>query len=183
MNEPATRPERLRSLDALRGFDMFWILGGNAILVAWADANDWRWLDWAKGQTEHVAWHGFTFWDLIFPLFLFVAGVSLPFSFAARRARGDSDSKLARHTVRRGLALVLLGLIYNGLLKFDFDTPLRERARPHRAGLDVRGADRCVAGLAGERCGSRGSCSATGPHSRGFLYRASARVSSSPARR
>jgi predicted acyltransferase len=117
---PAQR-ERLHSLDALRGFDMLWIIGGNAIVVAWADSNDWAWLDWAKSQTEHVEWHGFSFWDLIFPLFLFVAGASLPFSFAARRERGDGDAKLARHAVRRGLTLVALGLVYNGLFKFDFE--------------------------------------------------------------
>ena len=44
---PAVPPDRrLRSLDALRGFDMFWIVGGNAIFLAWAGANDWKVLDW-----------------------------------------------------------------------------------------------------------------------------------------
>lgn len=118
--EPAA-PQRLRSLDALRGFDMFWIAGGGAMLSAWAGSNEWRWLDWAHAQTEHVEWNGFTFWDLIFPLFLFIAGAALPLSFDKRRARGASDGELARHSVRRGLALVLLGLAYNGALKFDFD--------------------------------------------------------------
>jgi predicted acyltransferase len=121
VNARGDRGERLHSLDALRGFDMFWIVGGNAIVVAWADSNDWAWLDWAQRQTEHVEWNGFTFWDLIFPLFLFVAGAALPFSFAARRARGDGDAKLARHAVRRGLTLVALGLVYNGLLRFDLE--------------------------------------------------------------
>jgi predicted acyltransferase len=113
---------RLRSLDALRGFDMLWIAGGGAMLQAWADSNDWAWLDAARAQTEHVEWNGFTFWDLIFPLFLFLAGVSLPLSLARRRAEGASDAELARHSLRRGLTLVLLGLIYSGLLKFDFAT-------------------------------------------------------------
>lgn len=113
---------RLRSLDALRGFDMLWIAGGGAMLQAWADSNDWAWLDAARAQTEHVEWNGFTFWDLIFPLFLFLAGVSLPLSLARRRAEGASDSDLARHALRRGLTLVLLGLVYNGLLKFDLAT-------------------------------------------------------------
>ncbi len=117
----AAETQRLRSLDALRGFDMFWIAGGGALLSAWANSNDWRWLDWAQSQTEHVEWHGFSFWDLIFPLFLFIAGVSLPLSFDKRRAQGASPTELARHSVRRGLALVLLGLVYNGALKFDFD--------------------------------------------------------------
>lgn len=122
MNAIGASPQRLRSLDALRGFDMFWIVGGGAIVAAWADSNDWAWLDLAKEQTEHAAWHGFTFWDLIFPLFLFIAGVALPLSFAKRRADGASTAQLARHALRRGALLVLLGLIYNGALKFDFAT-------------------------------------------------------------
>ncbi|MBM3988991.1 MAG: DUF5009 domain-containing protein [Planctomycetes bacterium] len=113
---------RLRSLDALRGFDMLWIAGGGAMLQAWADSNDWAWLDAARAQTDHAKWNGFTFWDLIFPLFLFLAGVSLPLSFARRRAEGASDGALARHALRRGLTLVLLGLVYNGLLRFDLAT-------------------------------------------------------------
>jgi predicted acyltransferase len=113
---------RLRSLDALRGFDMLWIAGGGAMLQAWADSNEWAWLDWARSQTEHVEWNGFTFWDLIFPLFLFLAGVSMPMSFARRRAEGASERELAGHALRRGLTLVLLGLVYNGLLRFDFAT-------------------------------------------------------------
>lgn len=112
--------ERLGSLDALRGFDMFWIAGGGAVLSAWAASNEWRWLDWAQQQTEHVEWHGFRFWDLIFPLFLFVAGVALPLSFRKRRAQGHTDAQLARKAVTRGLALVALGLVYNGALTFDF---------------------------------------------------------------
>jgi predicted acyltransferase len=126
--------ERLRSLDALRGFDMLWITGGSAVLGAWADSNDWDWLDAAKAQTEHAEWHGFTFWDLIFPLFLFLAGVSTAFSFAARIAAGASRAQLARHALRRGLVLVLLGLVYNGLLKFDFAT-LRYASVLGRIGL------------------------------------------------
>lgn len=119
--EPATKPAtRLRSLDVLRGFDMFWIVGGAAVLGAWADSNEWAWLDRAKEQTEHVAWHGFHLWDLVFPLFLFVAGASLPFSFAKRRASGATERELALHALRRGLVLVFLGLVYNGLLRFDF---------------------------------------------------------------
>lgn len=120
MTTSSSQPARLHSLDALRGFDMFWIIGGGGIVAAWADSNDWPWLDAVKEQTEHVEWNGFVFWDLIFPLFLFIAGVSLPLSFAKRREQGDSDSKLALHCVRRGLTLVALGLVYNGLLKFDF---------------------------------------------------------------
>jgi predicted acyltransferase len=130
---------RLRSLDALRGFDMLWIAGLGAMLGAWADSNDWGWLDAAQAQTEHVEWHGFTFWDLIFPLFLFVAGVSLALSFGHRRAEGARDSTLALHALRRGLTLVALGLVYNGLLKFDLGT-LRCASVLGRIGLAWMGA-------------------------------------------
>ncbi|MCC7015241.1 MAG: DUF5009 domain-containing protein [Planctomycetes bacterium] len=113
---------RLRSLDALRGFDMLWIVGGGALLGAWADSNEWAWLDSLRGQTEHAEWHGFTFWDLIFPLFLFLAGVSMPLSFAKRREAGASSRSLALFALRRGALLVALGLVYNGALAFQFDT-------------------------------------------------------------
>ena len=125
---------RLRSLDALRGFDMFWIAGGAGLAAALAEATDWTVLRWIADQCEHVEWHGFAMWDLIFPLFLFLAGVSMPFSLAARRARGESEAKLHRHAVRRGLTLVLLGVVYNGLFRLDFDN-LRYASVLGRIGL------------------------------------------------
>ena len=111
---------RLLSLDALRGFDMFWIVGGEGIAHAAAALTGWSWLVWLSGQLEHPEWNGFTFYDLIFPLFLFMAGVSMPFSFEKRLERGDSKQSLYRHVILRGLILVFLGMIYNGLLEFDW---------------------------------------------------------------
>ena len=113
-------PQRLRSLDALRGFDMLWIAGGAAVLRSLErEPGGVLWTTLAN-QTKHAAWHGFTLWDLIFPLFLFLAGVSMPFSFAVRRAKGATERELFLHATRRGVVLVLLGAIYNGLLSFDF---------------------------------------------------------------
>ena len=60
----------------------------------------WAWLVWLSGQLEHPEWHGFAFYDLIFPLFLFMAGVAMPFSFEKRLARGDSKQQLYRHVDR-----------------------------------------------------------------------------------
>ncbi len=114
--------DRLISLDALRGFDMFWIIGGTSIASAAAALTDWQPLKWLSAQMEHPEWHGFALYDLIFPLFLFIAGVSMPFSFEKRLARGDSKQSLYRHVIVRGALLVLLGMIYNGLLKFDWAT-------------------------------------------------------------
>src|SRR6202035_3016967 len=69
------RPERLTSIDALRGFDMFWIAGGDSVAEAlakwWNTPQSKRFAE----QFEHVAWEGFRFYDLIFPLFLFTVGV------------------------------------------------------------------------------------------------------------
>lgn len=117
---PPRADDRLVSLDALRGFDMFWIIGGEGIVLAGAKLTGWAWLVWFAGQLEHPEWHGFALYDLIFPLFLFIAGVAMPFSFDKRLERGDTKGELARHAIVRGLVLVLLGMIYNGLLEFDW---------------------------------------------------------------
>ena len=112
--------ERLKSLDALRGFDMFWIAGGAWIFASLAKVTDSSVLDWIEIQTHHVNWEGFHFFDLIFPLFLFIAGVSFPFSLSSRKARGHSKLKIYRHVIQRGLVLVLLGIVYNGFFTKDF---------------------------------------------------------------
>jgi len=133
---PGTRSGggRLLSLDALRGFDMFWITGGALLFARLAETTGRQPFVWIAHQTEHVEWHGFRFWDLIFPLFLFLAGVSTPLSFERRLASGATRGELARHTVRRGLTLVALGVVYNGLLRFDWDT-LRYASVLGRIGL------------------------------------------------
>lgn len=117
---PPQSDQRLVSLDALRGFDMFWIIGGAAIVNKAADMSAWGWLVWLAGQTHHPEWNGFLLYDLIFPLFLFIAGVAMPFSIAKRQERGDSKWQLYQHAILRGLLLVFLGMIYNGLLNFDW---------------------------------------------------------------
>jgi predicted acyltransferase len=119
-DQPLPGDQRLVSLDALRGFDMFWIIGGESIAQAAAKLTGWAWLTWLASQLEHPEWNGFAFYDLIFPLFLFIAGVAMPFSFAKRLERGDSKRQLMAHAIVRGLLLVLLGMIYNGLLEFDW---------------------------------------------------------------
>ncbi len=93
--------QRLLSLDALRGFDMFWIIGGKEIAQNAAKVTNWGWLVWLSAQLEHTEWHGFTLYDLIFPLFLFMAGVAMPFSFAKRLERGATKAQLYRHVLIR----------------------------------------------------------------------------------
>lgn len=131
---------RLASLDALRGFDMFWIIGGDALVVSWAELTHWRAANWAAGQMEHVAWDGFHLYDLIFPLFVFLSGVAMPFSLSRRVERGDDRRALVLHAVKRGLILVGLGVFYNNGL---FRMGLGEMRYPSvlgRIGLAYTGA-------------------------------------------
>jgi predicted acyltransferase len=111
---------RLHSLDALRGFDMFWIVGAMAVCRGLAEVTGWGPFRWIAGQHYHSGWNGFTAWDLIFPLFLFIAGVALPYSLTRRLEAGEPRGPLYWRIARRVLALVLLGLLMNGLLRLDF---------------------------------------------------------------
>src|SRR4051812_49302564 len=96
-------PNRLVSLDALRGFDMFWIIGGAAIFKALSDITGWGFLEVWVGQMEHAEWNGFHFYDLIFPMFLFISGVTMPYSLIRSLEQGESKSNLYRQVIRRGL--------------------------------------------------------------------------------
>lgn len=111
---------RVVSVDALRGFDMFWLIQGDKLVVAACAALNLPFHAAVATQMKHSRWEGFTFWDFIAPLFLFVVGLSMPFAFSRRLERGDSRNDLFRHIVRRTLILILLGLVFNGLLNLDF---------------------------------------------------------------
>lgn len=112
--------KRVASIDALRGFDMFWITGGEGIIHALYKVLPGGLTAALDTQFQHVNWEGFHFYDLIFPLFLFVVGVVLPFSLTKRLEAGADRRQLYGHLVRRLLLLFLLGLVYNGLLDFNF---------------------------------------------------------------
>jgi predicted acyltransferase len=113
--------KRLLSLDALRGFDMFFIMGGGSLVLALSAFMPDGVATAIAGQVGHKAWHGFAFYDLIFPLFLFLAGLSFPFSLSKQYSADKSKFSILWKIVRRGFLLVLLGMLYNGLLQFDFD--------------------------------------------------------------
>ena len=106
-----TSSGRLTSIDALRGFDMFWIIGGGEILSELAKARQNQFTLSLQAQLEHVSWEGCHFEDLIYPLFLFIIGIVLPFSLARRREQGQSLGSLYLHCLTRALVLVLLGSI------------------------------------------------------------------------
>lgn len=108
---------RVLSIDALRGFDMFWIAGGASFVKAVLGMTGLAIAPALTQQFEHVQWQGFRFYDLIFPLFLFLVGCVLPYSL--EKHRGTPKGVYFR-IARRTLMLVLLGLIYNRMLDFEF---------------------------------------------------------------
>ncbi len=115
-------PPRLVSLDALRGFDMCWILGLGAVVKTLLDrlASGTTANALITTQLEHVAWDGFRFYDLIFPLFLFIAGVSMAVALPRRLERGGRAAAV-RHLIGRALILVALGVFFSGGLKDGWD--------------------------------------------------------------
>lgn len=112
MTQPATS-QRLYSIDALRGFDMFWIMGAEEVFHSLAKATGSPFWGAIAEELTHPAWHGFHFYDLIFPLFLFIAGVATPYSVGRELEKGKSRNELILRVVKRGLILVLLGIIAN----------------------------------------------------------------------
>lgn len=107
------------SLDALRGFDMLWIMGGDSIGHAAAGVAAGPVWKLFADQIEHVAWEGFRFYDLIFPLFVFMAGISLVFSLGKMAAERGKDAALVR-LLRRSALLYVIGIFYYGGLATPF---------------------------------------------------------------
>lgn len=124
-----TKPTRLLSLDALRGFDMFWIMSGEGVVHALAKATGWPLMVWMSGQLHHTEWNGITFYDMIFPLFLFIAGVSMPYSMGGKAGKygvayphllpSAPKRKIYGSMIRRTIILLFLGVVVNGLFKFN----------------------------------------------------------------
>jgi predicted acyltransferase len=110
---------RLASIDALRGFTIFWILGGDALAWALKEMSTgqqglWRSITaFVSDQLEHVPWEGFRFYDFIFPLLIFVTGVSIVLSLS-RLAEREGRAGAHLRVLRRSLLLFALGIIYYG---------------------------------------------------------------------
>ena len=107
---------RVTSVDALRGFDMFWIIGADVLFYALSEvAGENRLVKGLATQLEHVAWEGFRFYDLIFPMFVFIVGVSLVFSLTRRIAEAGRNTAVLQ-IFRRAAIIYLLGLFaYDGI--------------------------------------------------------------------
>lgn len=98
-------------------------MGGEEIFHSLAKATHAPFWETLSNQFEHPDWNGFHFYDLIFPLFLFIAGVATPYSVGRELEKGASKNQLLTRVIRRGLTLVVLGIIYNNGLKIH---PLSE---------------------------------------------------------
>jgi predicted acyltransferase len=115
--QPETPTRRLLSLDALRGFDMFWIVGGEDVIHGLYKACPWALFGLFDQQMNHQDWAGVHFYDLIFPLFVFIVGVSLVFSLTKTLEKAGRAAALKRILVR-SLFIYLFGLmVYGGISK------------------------------------------------------------------
>lgn len=113
-----TEPQkRLQSLDVLRGFDMFWITGGGVLSVVLSKLTG---IEWLETQMHHAHWAGFHFEDLIFPMFMFIAGVAIPLSVKAKIEKNVPKRKLFNKVFKRMIILILLGILYNGTFQNGF---------------------------------------------------------------
>ena len=117
-----TQPQkRLKSLDTLRGFDMLFIMGLSDLIISICKLFPAGADSWLARNMVHVPWHGLAHHDTIFPLFLFIAGISWPFSYSKQLSSGTSARQIYLKILKRSAILIILGIIYNGLFKLDFD--------------------------------------------------------------
>lgn len=113
--------KRLASLDILRGFDMWLLLMFGPIVHKFLSINQSPSFDWLRDQVTHVQWEGFVLWDIIMPLFMFMSGVTIPFSMAKVKEQGP-DKKFWLKLAKRMALLFFIGWIVQGnLLKLDFN--------------------------------------------------------------
>ena len=108
---PTLTSKRLVSIDALRGFDMLMICGADAFFRQLEGKTSLFWVDSLARQFEHPEWIGFTFYDFIFPLFLFISGVSIPFSLSKALEKEISKKEIYKKAFFRMLILIGLGML------------------------------------------------------------------------
>jgi len=99
---------------------MFWIIGGDDLVSTMLEKSRNPLVkSISDNLTSHAPWVGFHFYDMIFPLFLFIAGVALPYAISKQLERGKTRQQLAIAILKRTVVLFVCGLIYNGLLRFN----------------------------------------------------------------
>ena len=121
-NRTILSKERVISVDALRGFDMFWIIGGDIGFQSLDKVFHNKLSGFIKTQFDHVEWFGFHFEDIIMPLFLFLVGFSMVYSYRKRLGNATSDRSIWMHTIKRVVILWILGMMVQGnLLTYDIN--------------------------------------------------------------
>jgi len=111
--QPGSPNRRLLALDALRGFAMFWIVGAEEIVHGLHKVSEAGSVRFLESQLTHKTWEGVGFYDLIFPLFVFIAGVSLVFSLT-KTIEQSGRAVACRKVFVRALLLYVVGIIYYG---------------------------------------------------------------------
>jgi predicted acyltransferase len=122
-NTPGTEKlisSRLTSVDTLRGFTMFFIIGGERIFTSIAQVWPNSITETLARNMEHAGWQGFYFYDQIFPLFLFLVGFLIPTVILRSKEKGKTNKEIFFHISKRAIVLILLGLCNYGLLHFDW---------------------------------------------------------------
>lgn len=121
-SSPTSTPVvRIQAIDALRGFDMFWLAVGLPLFLAIARLIQNPLPEAIQYHATHATWIGFAAWDLVMPLFIFIVGTAMPFSLTRRRAT-EPLWKIYLHVLFRTAILFLLGMVVQGnLLSFNPD--------------------------------------------------------------
>ncbi len=111
---------RMTSVDTLRGFTMFFIIGGERIFTSIAKVWPNSFTETLAKNMEHAGWSGFYFYDQIFPLFLFLVGLLIPLVILRSKEKGKSDKEIFFHICKRAIVLILFGLAVYGFFRFDW---------------------------------------------------------------
>jgi len=125
-------PGRVKSVDFFRGLTMFLLVGESTHLYYHFTKMESGTMQFFGNQLNHHEWHGLTFWDLIQPFFMFIVGVAIPFAYANRKRKGDSEKKILQHVLKRSFLLLFFGwaLYFTaaGTLVFRFQNVLAQLA-------------------------------------------------------
>lgn len=117
--------KRLESLDALRGFDLFCLVALSDLVEELAEVIDKPWMASIMECFTHKKWEGFSPWDLVMPLFMFMAGVAIPFALTKTQdktlpQKGDREYGVYWRLARRFILLWIFGMMVQGnLLALD----------------------------------------------------------------
>ena len=105
---PRPGPKRLVSLDAFRGWTMFWIIGGEALVMGLKALAPSGLTNGLVYELSHTDWQGLRFYDLIWPSFMLMTGMSVPLSYA-KRSLTQTHHQIFMRVLRRCIVLFLLG--------------------------------------------------------------------------